>query len=329
MRFLSCMCIEDVSEVLFLVGLLIRPTLCCCHSKSIVVTHIKTDQRLGRFDDLLILAARHAGQNVSAVFWPRCCHTMPPQGSVMGGQVWPQWKSLSFAVFPTSTAEERLCTGVQCVRFGSERHKQDVACASPHQDKTKGCDYFVTWHRHAASLTTWRWPCYHFPLLDPFVNISVYSWCGGVNIKLYFPCKQTRSATKGSGTNIYTQDVCLCPAETVTCPSSGGFDKLVLACRCSFIRALSKNNGSNNNSEVKVRQFSCTVTKSAAGSIWRPPLSPGWNRLKHKHTEIHFKNGTFWAAPPCRYLIYQRGCFLLRFKIAIFNKSVQLQCSIV
>lgn len=95
MKFLSCMCTEDVSEVLFLVWLLIRPAVCCCHSKSIVVTHIKSDQRLGRFDDLLILAAKHAGQNVSAVFWPLYCHTMPPQGNVMGGQVWPQWKSFS------------------------------------------------------------------------------------------------------------------------------------------------------------------------------------------------------------------------------------------
>lgn len=67
-------------------------TLCCCYSKSIVVTHIK---RLCRFDDLLILAAKNAGQNVSAAFWPRRCHTMPPQGNVMGGQVWPQWKSFS------------------------------------------------------------------------------------------------------------------------------------------------------------------------------------------------------------------------------------------
>ncbi len=95
MKVLSCMCIEDVSEVLFLVFLLISPAVCCCHSKSIVVTHIKSDQRLGRFDDLLILAAKHAAQNVSAVFWPLYCHTMPPQGNVMGGQVWPQWKSFS------------------------------------------------------------------------------------------------------------------------------------------------------------------------------------------------------------------------------------------
>lgn len=51
MMFLSCMCIEDGSEVLFLVCLLIRPALCCSHGKAIVVSHIKADRRLGRFDD--------------------------------------------------------------------------------------------------------------------------------------------------------------------------------------------------------------------------------------------------------------------------------------
>lgn len=35
-----------------------------------------------------------ARQNVSAACWPQCCHMMPPQGNFMGGQVWPQWKSL-------------------------------------------------------------------------------------------------------------------------------------------------------------------------------------------------------------------------------------------
>lgn len=37
--------------------------------------------------DLQILAAEHAGQNVSALFWLHHCHTMPPQVSVAGGQV--------------------------------------------------------------------------------------------------------------------------------------------------------------------------------------------------------------------------------------------------
>lgn len=71
MKFLSSMCTENVRKLLYLVSSLIRPALYCYHGKSIVVGHIKTNQRLGRFDDMLILAAVHSGQNVSAVFWPR------------------------------------------------------------------------------------------------------------------------------------------------------------------------------------------------------------------------------------------------------------------
>lgn len=227
MKVLSCMCIEDVSEVLFLVFLLISPAVCCCHSKSIVVTHIKSDQRLGRFDDLLILAAKHAAQNVSAVFWPLYCHTMPPQGNVMGGQVWPQWKSFS-TMFPTSTAEG-TCMGVQCERVESECQKRCLWCGlcftTAVQDKSR--HYFIIWHRHDASSATWQWPRYHFPLLDPFVNISVYSWCGGVNIKFCFLYKQPRSATK-EVEQVYTQDVCSCPAESVTCPHQVDLTNLCL-----------------------------------------------------------------------------------------------------
>lgn len=217
MKFLSCMCIEDVSEVLFLVRLLIRPAL-------------KSDQRLGRFDDLLILAAKHAGQNVSAVFWPLYCHTMPPQGNVMGGQVWPQWKSFS--------------CHVSHFRCGGNMH----VC---------GCSVWTCWIRMSSVLPVMRPllhhtsvrrkaaitsslgivmmlpqqpdgdPCYHFPLLDPFVNISVYSWCGGVNIKFCFLYKQARSTTK-EVEQVYTQDVCLCPAETVTCPHQVDLTNLCL-----------------------------------------------------------------------------------------------------
>lgn len=174
MKFLSCMCTEDISEVLFLVRLLIRPALCCCHSKSIVVTHIKTIQRLGIFADLLILAAKHAGQNVSAVYWPRYCHTMPPQGSVMGGQVWPQWKSFSCHVSHFHSRGNMYVGG--CSVWTCE-FNQKVLSSACEQGKTKGCDYFITWHLHDAFLTTWRWTRCHFPLLDPFVNISVYYWC--------------------------------------------------------------------------------------------------------------------------------------------------------
>lgn len=95
MTLLSWTCSKDLSKVLFLVWLLIRLTPCCCHSKFMLVTHIKSEQRLRWFDDLLILAAEHAGQNVSAVFWLCYCHTMPPHSNVMGGQVWPQWKRFS------------------------------------------------------------------------------------------------------------------------------------------------------------------------------------------------------------------------------------------
>lgn len=42
---------------------------------------------------MLILAGRRSWRNVSLAFWPRYCHTMPPQGSAMGGQVWPQWEA--------------------------------------------------------------------------------------------------------------------------------------------------------------------------------------------------------------------------------------------
>lgn len=98
------------------------PALCCFHSKSIVVTHIKTDRRSGRFDDLLILAVMHAGQNVSAVFWPRYCHTMPPQGNIMGGQVWPQWKSFSCHVSHIHCRGNMyVCMGVQCVRVACQK----------------------------------------------------------------------------------------------------------------------------------------------------------------------------------------------------------------
>lgn len=170
------MCIEDASEVLFLVWLLVRPALCCCHSKSIVVTCIKAEQRLSRFDDLLILAAMHAGQNVSAVFWPRCCHMMPPQGNVMGGQVWPQWKSFSCHVSHIHCRGNMYVygrTAWTCVRVECHKRCQWWGLRFNTQDKTKGCDYFITWHLHDASWRTWRWPCYHFPLLDPFV-IFVY-----------------------------------------------------------------------------------------------------------------------------------------------------------
>lgn len=86
-NFLSYVCMRAGSQVLFLGWLLVTLTLCCCHSKSIIVTHIKATRVLGRFDDLLILAAKHVGQNASAVFWLGYCHMMPQRGYIMGGQV--------------------------------------------------------------------------------------------------------------------------------------------------------------------------------------------------------------------------------------------------
>ena len=163
MKFLSCMCTEDVSDVLFLVRLLIRIALSCCYSKSIVVTHIK---RLGTFDDLLILAAENAGQNVSAAFWPA---SPPHDATARQRNGWPSlttMKEFLLPCFPLPLQRKH----VQCVRVGSQRHKCDGAGI-----KTKGRDYFTTWRRRNASLTTWRRPCYHFPLLDPFLIISVYS----------------------------------------------------------------------------------------------------------------------------------------------------------
>lgn len=247
-------------------------------------------KRLGRFHDLLILAVMHAGQNVSAVVWPRCCHTMQPQGNVMGGQVWPQWKSFSCHVshiYCRGNVYMYGSSGWKCVR--DECHKRCLlgGLYFTTKDRTKCWDYFITWHLRDTSLTTWRRPRYHFPLLDPFVNISVYFWCGGVNIKFSFQYKQVWSATK-EVQQTYTKTLCLCLAETVTCPHQVDLTNLCLRAVVQSV-FLSKNNGSNNNSEVKVAQILCTVTKSAAGSIWRPPLSPGWNRLKltHTHKRIH------------------------------------------
>lgn len=81
---------------------------------------------------------------------------------------------------------------------------------------------------------------------------------------------------------IHTEDICVYLTVTVTwvpltnwcCQSHQGF-------------------GSNNNSPVKVLNIWCTVTRSAAGSIWTPPPTSGWNRFKTKHNVLSFKNISF------------------------------------
>lgn len=83
---------------------------------------------------------------------------------------------------------------------------------------------------------------------------------------------------------------CLRPAQTVTGPHREDLTNLweraaVLSELCE------KNNGPNNNSQVGEPHILSSVTKSAAGSIWRGPLSPGWDWLKqtHKHNKLHLK----------------------------------------
>ena len=242
---------------------------------------------------MLILAALHAGQNVSPASWPRRCHTMPPQGNVMGGQVWPQWKRLSCHVSHIHCrGNMHVCGCSVWTCWMSLSAACDGGLCPTAQGKTKGWDYFITWHLCDASLETWRWPRCRFPLLDPFVNISVYFSCSGVNINFFFLHKQAKSATKEA---THTQDICLHPAKTVTCPHQVDLTNLCFACcRFFFLSVLClKNNGANNNSVVKVPQVLNTATKSAAGSIWRPPLSSGWNWLAHTKTHQTLKNAHF------------------------------------
>lgn len=98
-------------------------------------------------------------------------------------------------------------------------------------------------------------------------------------------------------------------------PSSRSFDKFAIVC----FKFLCKNNGSNYNSQAKVPQMLQTLMKSAAGSIWKPPLTQGRNRHK-LHTQtlnfifktVHFKQ----LLPDDIFFL-----FALEIEIAFFNKS--------
>lgn len=145
----------------------------------------------------------------------------------------------------------------------SEHHKRCLRqgfCFAT-QDDAKGCDYFSTWLPHSVSLTTWGWPRCHFPLLDPFVNISVCWWCGGVNIKFCFLYKEAREFMS-----------------------------------FSFIKVLSQNNGSNNNS------------KGGYDAQW-------WNQLQEASGDLlHHQDAT-------------RISHLSEMKIAMISTCLSSQCS--
>lgn len=150
-------------------------------------------------------------------------------------------------------------------------------------------------------MTTWRWPRYHFPLLDPFVNISVCCWCGGVNIEFL-----------GSGTNVYGRHLFMSGIDC-NLSSPGEFDKFEFRF-CSFIRTLSQNNGSNNNNEVKVPQI-----------LWRNQLQEASGDLPYHQdgTHTHTHKLHIYAA----IISSIRGLIPPEIEIAMIGACVSLQCS--
>lgn len=202
---------------------------------------------------------------------------MPPQGSVMGGRVWPQWEALWCCVPHIHSGGNMRATGASVYGVSLSEGRDRVACEAV--TSSLGISPVFPWQPGGDP------PRYHCPLLDPFVNISLHWLRFGVNIGFFFLPKQSGLATKEEG-QIYTHDVCLCPTETVTSPQQ------VDVTNRSFIRALSPNNGSDSRGEVSQLKHTKSVTKSAAGSIWRPLLSPGCN--VHTHTDTHAKCCLGW-----------------------------------
>lgn len=68
--------------------------------------------------------------------------------------------------------------------------------------------------------------------------------------------------------------------------------------------------------------------KSAAGNIWRCPLSPGWDRLKRtlKHTAV-LKTAHFKLLHPAG-ISSIRAMFSPGTETALFNKYPLLQCGV-
>lgn len=76
---------------------------------------------------LLTLAALHSGQSDSAASWPHRCHMMPPQGSVMGGQVLTALREFPLPCFPHPALRKHACVfsvGVWvCCLTGPSHHR--------------------------------------------------------------------------------------------------------------------------------------------------------------------------------------------------------------